>query len=189
MCDDYLLHCGRFATMDFCMLENVRRSQIVQYCDGKCATVSKNPIELWKMCNGHRTKSTTVFLFVGKCATVANSPLLLFAIVKNCDVFSNTSQFNCDVLENTSQFQCQSLDFIWKLLTWLKFWNGLDIFLADWVTFDKKNWLALKFLSIFSESSNVYTGTPYSGWRQCEPLVSTQTPCISLTRGYLSWLV
>ena len=23
MCDDYLLHCGRFATMDFCMLENV----------------------------------------------------------------------------------------------------------------------------------------------------------------------
>ena len=76
MCDDYLLHCGRFATMDFCILENVRRSQIAQYCDGKCATVSKNPIELWKMCNGHRTKSTTVFLFVGKCATVANSPIL-----------------------------------------------------------------------------------------------------------------
>ena len=41
-------------------------------------------------------------------------------------------------MENTSQFQCQSLDFVWKLLTWLKFWNGLDIFLADLVTFDKK---------------------------------------------------
>ena len=44
MCDDYLLHCGRFATMDFCMLENVRRSQIVQYCDGQCTmAIKQNP--------------------------------------------------------------------------------------------------------------------------------------------------
>ena len=63
MCDDYLLHCGRFATMDFCMLENVRRSQIVQYCDGKCATaIKQNPEKrpnIWKMCDGHK-KSNSV---------------------------------------------------------------------------------------------------------------------------------
>ena len=52
-----------------------------------------------------------------------------------------------------------------------------------------KNWLVLKLLGIVSESSNVYTRTPYSGQGQYEPLVSTQTPCISLTRGSLSWLV
>ena len=51
----------------------------------------------------------------------------------------------------------------------------------------KRPWKILRLIS--SESSNVYTGTPYSGWGQYEPLVSTQTPCISLTRGSLSWLV
>ena len=76
MCDDYLLHCGRFATKDFCMLEKVWRSQIVQYCDGKCATVTNCPILWWKMCDGHHTKSIKAFLFVGKCATVTNSQIL-----------------------------------------------------------------------------------------------------------------
>ena len=32
---------------------------------------------------------------------------------------------------------------------------------------------------VSSESSNVYTGTPYSGWGQYKPLVSTPTPHIN----------
>ena len=82
-------------------------------------------------------------------------------------------------------------------ITWfhMKIINMVEILKWSWhflgrlSDFWQKNWLALKFLGIFSESSNVYTGTPYSGWGQYEPLVSTQTPCISLTRGSLSWLV
>ena len=82
-------------------------------------------------------------------------------------------------------------------ITWfhMKIINMVEILKWSWhflgrlSDFWQKNWLALKFLGIFSESSNVYTRTPYSGWGQYEPLVSTQTPCISLTRGSLSWLV
>ena len=50
------------------------------------------------------------------------------------------------------------------------------------VTFHKKS-MQKKVES--SESSNVYTGTPYSGWGQYKPLVSTRIPRINWSHSWL----
>ena len=59
------------------------------------------------------------------------------------------------------------------------------IFVMSWWLLTKKNECECQQKFALRESSNVYTGTPYSGWGQYKPLVSTPTPRINWSHSWL----